>query len=326
MTRKSTTSQDVAKLAGVSQSTVSYVLTGSRPISESTRKRVEDAILKLDYHPNSGARALRSRRSGVIGLMVPETHENDGVLMTFLAAITREARRSGYDILLVTAHEGAQGIQRVVGTGVCEAMILMELGRHDERIAAVVRSGLPFVAIGKPDEVPGASVVDLDFEKVGRMVVERAVAEGCTDLLLFNQLGRKRHRNDVARFLYGVEESAQGTPLQVTLDNGEPSELPARARELATARGGRTAVFGLGSVVQVLFAFAVAGGVNDEQHLFIAMTEQDLGAISPRLSGTPQIDPHRVEVSTLAVQELVRLLQVEGAHPRVRLVEPHWIS
>ena len=71
--KKAPTSQDVARLAGVSQSTVSYVLTGSRPISEATRTRVEDAIAKLDYHPNSGARTLRSRRSGAAGLPAAPT-------------------------------------------------------------------------------------------------------------------------------------------------------------------------------------------------------------------------------------------------------------
>src|SRR5699024_3060450 len=168
------TSQDVARLAGVSQSTVSYVLTGSRPISESTRARVEDAIAKLGYHPNSGARTLRSRRSGVIGLMVPEADADDGVLMTFVGTIAREARRFGYDILLVTAQEGADGIRRVVRTGVCEGLLLMELDRIDERVAPALESGLPFVTIGKPEEFPQGSVVDLDFEMLGRMVVERS--------------------------------------------------------------------------------------------------------------------------------------------------------
>ena len=149
--QKPPTSQDVARLAGVSQSTVSYVLTGSRPISEATRRRVEAAILELGYHPNSGARTLRSRRSGVIGLMVPEADGDDGVLMVFVRTIAREARRHGYDILLVTAQEGADGIRRVVRTGVCEALILMEVDRHDERIAPVLASGLQFVTIGKPE-------------------------------------------------------------------------------------------------------------------------------------------------------------------------------
>lgn len=61
------TSKDVAQAAGVAQSTVSYVLSGKRPISEKTRKKVEDAIQQLTYQPNAGARALASRKTRVIG-------------------------------------------------------------------------------------------------------------------------------------------------------------------------------------------------------------------------------------------------------------------
>src|SRR5690625_5389316 len=136
---------------------MSYVIIGSRHSSGATRKRVEEAIDKLGYHPNSGARTLRSQRSNVIGLMVPEADSDDGVLMVFIGAIAREAQRFGYDILLVTAQEGAQGIRRVVRTGVCEALIITDLARHDERVATVIESGLPFVTIGKPDELPQGS-------------------------------------------------------------------------------------------------------------------------------------------------------------------------
>ncbi|UEJ81487.1 LacI family transcriptional regulator [Brachybacterium halotolerans subsp. kimchii] len=331
MRRSAPTSQDVARLAGVSQSTVSYVLTGSRPISAATRRRVEEAIEKLGYHPNSGARALRSRRSGVLGLMVPEAYGNDAVLMRFVGAIAREAQRFGYDILLVTAQEGARGIHRVVRTGVCEALILMELGRHDERVAAVIEAGLPFVLIGKPVGFPNGSVVDLDFERLGRMVVDRAADEGCERLLLFGEPGHRRHRNDVSRFLLGIEEQAQtkaradGAGLEVVLDAGELPDVPARARELA--RGGRrTAVFGLNGVTEVLFATAASGALDDPHLLLLALTDEDLAQISPLLAQIPRIDPRRVEISELAVRELVRLLREEGASPRVTLVEPEWVE
>src|SRR5699024_12751139 len=105
------------------------------------------------------------------------------VLLAVTAAIAREARRHGYDLRLVPAQEGAEGIRRVVRTGVCEALILMELDRVDERIAPVLESGLPFLTLGKPEEFPEGSVVDLDFAMLGRMVVERAVEEGCDRLL-----------------------------------------------------------------------------------------------------------------------------------------------
>ena len=325
MRRKAPTSQDVARLAGVSQSTVSYVLTGSRPISEATRARVEDAIAKLGYHPNSGARTLRSRRSGVIGLMVPEADADDGVLMTFVGTIAREARRFGYDILLVTAQEGADGIRRIVRTGVCEGLILMELDRIDERVAPVIESGLPFVTIGKPEEFPQGSVIDLDFEMLGGMVVERAVEEGCDRLLLFGAPGRKRARNDVARFLGGVETSAEEQDLELILDAGALAEVPERALRL-TLPDQRTALFGITGVRQVLFAMAATGALVDDTRLLIALSGADLLDVSPLLASVPQLDPRRVEISELAVQELVRLLRTEEASPRITLVEPRWLE
>ena len=325
MRSKAPTSQDVARLAGVSQSTVSYVLTGSRPISEATRARVEDAIAKLGYHPNSGARTLRSRRSGVIGLMVPEADADDGVLMTFVGTIAREARRFGYDILLVTAQEGADGIRRIVRTGVCEGLILMELDRIDERVAPVIESGLPFVTIGKPEEFPQGSVIDLDFEMLGGMVVERAVEEGCDRLLLFGAPGRKRARNDVARFLGGVETFAEEQDLELILDAGALAEVPERALRL-TLPNQRTALFGITGVRQVLFAMAATGALVDDTRLLIALSGADLLDVSPLLASVPQLDPRRVEISELAVQELVRLLRTEEASPRITLVEPRWLE
>src|ERR1700683_131387 len=65
------TSKDVARVAGVSQSTVSYVLTGNRPISEQTRRRVLDAIEQLTYQPNAGARALAKPRARGVGVGLP---------------------------------------------------------------------------------------------------------------------------------------------------------------------------------------------------------------------------------------------------------------
>ena len=62
---------EVAQHAGVSASTVSYVLSGKRSISAGTRQRVEQSIQELGYHPNAGARALASSRSNIIALMVP---------------------------------------------------------------------------------------------------------------------------------------------------------------------------------------------------------------------------------------------------------------
>lgn len=326
MRHRMPTSQDVAKRAGVSQSTVSYALTGTRPISEKTRQRIEAAIEELGYHPNSGARTLRSRRSGVIGLMVPGQHTSDGGPMPFINVISQQARTFDLDVLLVTSDEGAAGIRRVVGTGLCDALILMEIDRQDERLEAVHDSGLPCVSIGKPDIVPGASVVDLDFERLGHMVVERTRDDGFERLLLYGQLDQKRHRNDVSRFLRGIDEAVRSeTSLAVELADGSPSDV---ASYLAAQTGTRSeiAIFGLSEVLEMLFALAVTQQLGRSDRLFIAMSDHDFGRISNSLSGVPRLSRRQADVSALAVRELVRVMREPSAPPRTTLLPPEWVS
>lgn len=94
---------EVAQHAGVSASTVSYVLSGKRSISTTTRQRVEESIRKLGYHPNAGARALASSRSNIIALMIPlRTDMYVPVMMEIAIAVAAGARTHGYDILLLT--------------------------------------------------------------------------------------------------------------------------------------------------------------------------------------------------------------------------------
>jgi DNA-binding LacI/PurR family transcriptional regulator len=62
---------EIARLAGVSRSTVSYALTGRRTVSEETRKRIEQVIAESGYRPNAAARALKEGRTRTLGLVIP---------------------------------------------------------------------------------------------------------------------------------------------------------------------------------------------------------------------------------------------------------------
>jgi DNA-binding LacI/PurR family transcriptional regulator len=93
---------DVARHARVSPSTVSYALSGKRPISEETRQRVEASIRELGYRPHAGARALASSRSNVLALVIPlRTGIHVPVVMQFAVSVVttccsrrRRARRA----------------------------------------------------------------------------------------------------------------------------------------------------------------------------------------------------------------------------------------
>src|ERR1700750_3411562 len=73
------TMADVARLAGVSSSTVSYALTGARPISAATRERIQHAMDDLVYTPTPVARGLKSKRSRIIALLFPRDGRDLGL-------------------------------------------------------------------------------------------------------------------------------------------------------------------------------------------------------------------------------------------------------
>ena len=62
--RKRVNIKDVARRAGVSPTTVSHALGGQRPVSEATRKRVQEAVAELGYRPHPGARSLKAKGTG----------------------------------------------------------------------------------------------------------------------------------------------------------------------------------------------------------------------------------------------------------------------
>ncbi|MFD9589141.1 LacI family DNA-binding transcriptional regulator [Streptomyces sp. NPDC059980] len=98
------TMNDVARAAGVSSATVSYVLSGKRPVTEETRKSVESAIERLGFTLNPVARSLRTGRSTMVALVVPDLANPFYALLA--RSIQDELRGCGYHV--VVSNTGAQ--------------------------------------------------------------------------------------------------------------------------------------------------------------------------------------------------------------------------
>lgn len=94
---------DVARRAGVSISTASYVVTGSRPVAEETRRRVLEAIEETGYTPDAVARALRSSRSQTVALVVPDIR--NPFFTALIDGVEAEARANGQSLLMVNTGE-----------------------------------------------------------------------------------------------------------------------------------------------------------------------------------------------------------------------------
>ncbi|MGA4985878.1 LacI family DNA-binding transcriptional regulator [Streptomyces cellulosae] len=209
---------EVAQHAGVSASTVSYVLSGKRSISATTRQRVERSIRELGYHPNAGARALASSRSNIIALMVPlRTDMYVPVMMEIAIAVATTARTHGYDVLLLTGEEGPDAVRRVAGSGLADGMILMDVELDDERLPLLRESSQPAVLIGLPADITGLTCVDLDFKATGALCVEHLAGLGHRDVAVIGEAPAvyERHTGFAERTLDGLRSAAREAGLRL---------------------------------------------------------------------------------------------------------------
>ena len=94
------TLKDVARLAGVSAQTVSFVIHNNPVISPETRQRVQDAVHQLHYTPDASARSLRSGYSQVLGMLIPDAHNPH--FWAIVDGAEQEALAHGYSLILTT--------------------------------------------------------------------------------------------------------------------------------------------------------------------------------------------------------------------------------
>jgi len=228
---------DVARYAGVSRSTVSYALSGNRPIKPETRDRIQEAIKVLGFTANAGARALATSKTWIMGLIVPFTPEEFApATLGYVLGVTESARTLGYDVLMVTREEGDAGIARITESGLVDGVILLDVKRQDDRIHSLRMARQPSVLIGVPEDETTIDCVDLDFAAAGRMLVEHLKDLGHRSIV-FLTLPEQLFEQDLAyawRFRDAVMATSTRLGMRVHEVAGDP-EPEARARELGAA-------------------------------------------------------------------------------------------
>lgn len=312
------TIDDVARAAGVSTSTVSYALSGRRPISPATRERVAAAIAELGYHPHAGARALASSRSSVLALVAPlRSDVNVPVIMEFVTAVVTAAREHNYDVLLLTKDEGTAGLQRVAGGAMVDALIVMDVESDDARVPALLGLRQPSVLIGLPTEPTGLNCVDLDFEATARACVEHLAGHGHRRIALVGPAPGvyQRGTSYANRFLTGFTGAVTGLGEPVVAEPCDPSRAGVRdcldrieaALHSATGLGATgLVVHNEAALVPLLDLLRVDGRRVPEDVSVIAVCPRDAVPPLPVRLTTAEIPAH--EVGTLAVTMAVRLL------------------
>jgi DNA-binding LacI/PurR family transcriptional regulator len=182
------TMSDIAKRAGVALSTVSYTLSGKRPISEAAKQKVYKAMQELGYQPNSLARALVTKRTRIIALFYPSWGPGLGPQSEFITSITEAASDNEYALLLWTSSVNEeQQVMKMTHQGFIDGAILMEVALHDPRVELLKKRRLPFVMIGRCENNDGISFVDVDFDYAVGTSIQYLIKEGHRHIALINQ-------------------------------------------------------------------------------------------------------------------------------------------
>lgn len=179
---KRTTSLDVAKLAHVSRTTVSFILNNvpGVSISAATRKRVLDAAKKLDYSPNVAGKKLVSGKSYTIGLVLcqsPEQIFTDAFLPQVILGVEQAAMQQGFHVLLKPVDPNdAGGYARLITENHVDGIFLSGPRQDDTALMNLHRQNVPIMLMGQlPDtDIP---FVDIDATAGAELAVGHLV--GC---------------------------------------------------------------------------------------------------------------------------------------------------
>jgi DNA-binding LacI/PurR family transcriptional regulator len=161
------TIKDVAKEAGVSIATVSYVLNDSGAVSDETRQRVLQAVKRLGYRPSVIAKGLQARESRMIGYSwrpVPPNQFNP-ILEKFIHSMAEAAARHDYHVLTFPCPEPYDEVdvyREMVERGRVDGFILPNTNLNDQRIRYLLDVGFPFVAFGRSNPEWDFPWVDVD--------------------------------------------------------------------------------------------------------------------------------------------------------------------
>lgn len=179
--------QEVAKMAGVSPSTVSRALNGFPGISEKTRQKVIEIAKKLNYKPNYRGQILTTKSTKNIGLLI--TDITNPFFPELVRGAEETASESGYTILLGNTSESIDketSYLEFFSRGPVDGVIISASRISNEHIISLAEEGLPIVVINRILEHPKISYVSTDMEKGGYLATKHLIELGHTKIAFIN--------------------------------------------------------------------------------------------------------------------------------------------
>ncbi len=325
-----TTMKDVAALAGVSVQTVSFVINNNPVISPETRQRVQDAIAQLHYTPDASARSLRSGRSHVVGMLIPDAHNPH--FWAILDGAEQEALANGYSLILTTTsmqRERERQAFDALARQRLDGLILFFTYPEDfsQDIALLRQKQIPIVTDGAQFEE--VDRVWFHYRAAARELMDHLFSLGHRRIAFIQGVGRQGHlagkdRTDI--YQQKMEEQAIPGAARMIIPCGNTLEDGfAAANQMLDLNPRPTAIIGMNDLMAYgALQAALQRGLRVPQDISIAGFDDDamFRLLSPPLT-TGSVNG--TEFGALAVRLLLNRLKdpdlpPQKAHVASRLV------
>jgi LacI family transcriptional regulator len=201
------TMRDVARLSGVSISTVSAVINATVPVSPEREQRVRQAMAALDYHPDAVARSLKTGKTNVIGMIVPDI--TNAFFPEVVRGVEDAARRSGYSVILCDSREDSQEEQRHLSMLFSRRVdgVLIACSVDSTAYDMMIRRRFPIVFVDRVPSEARDRTVSSDNVQAGYTATEYLISLGHDRIaLLAGHLGLSPHRDRLEGFRKAMEE------------------------------------------------------------------------------------------------------------------------
>jgi DNA-binding LacI/PurR family transcriptional regulator len=177
----------VAEAAGVSIATVSFVVNNTKPVMPETRQRIERAMAELGFRPNVVARALASRRTKILALVMPLSRLWLGAATReFIIGAARAANEANHHLVIWPVGNDGNELVALVGQKLVDGVLLMSVQMDDARVDALRSLDTPFTLIGRTRDLTGLDYVDIDIAASMRMAMDHLVDLGHRHIAFVN--------------------------------------------------------------------------------------------------------------------------------------------
>ena len=198
------TLKDVAKLAGVTVTTVSRMLNGRCNISPATRERIESAMKELDYHPNEVARSLAKKSTNVIGLIVPSA--KNYFFASVIEHVEAYASANGCKLLLCVSNLDAKKEKEYFNMLLANKVMGIILASHTQNIDDFIHMDAPLIVIER-SPAPHVPCALTDNYHGGYLAGRHLIEKGCKKLLYFS--GHSTIDADPSKRMLGFKDACR---------------------------------------------------------------------------------------------------------------------